>query len=465
MKKTITLLSLLMPIMIWTSAGAEEFEDSIRVIGQTQLPQFPGVTMYTLDFWQDGSPVYRWFWGIDSNYVKQYAQWDFGPDTTFFSQPPHLVKATGLEIGNSWYTTYWGEITALSVAVSETTWTVGSTPLPAMKVNITPVGWSYVAESNWFSTGVGLLGFHQFNQSGVGDLSLLAYSVQGGYGNFPLAVGNWWRFQETWETSNFYAPTAYINPDGNMSDWAGITPMILDQQYDDISIYDGCDIKDVYMALNPSRTMLYMMADFWDGYPNTYWGQQQYSAYHFTINYVNPDSIAEVDVNYYEAGQWGVYGYNVNMANAAVGVGNVVEVALPLANLGNPPEIYGYQFSVTSGGFSPTDQTDRVNVLLTANAVENPIPAQIPRDIALLPSCPNPFNSQTAIRYDLPTSAVVQLEIFDISGCRVATLVNARQSAGTHQIMFDGSNLASGIYLCRIQAGEFQSVQKLVLLK
>ena len=65
---------------------------------------------------------------------------------------------------------------------------------------------------------------------------------------------------------------------------------------------------------------------------------------------------------------------------------------------------------------------------------------------------PNPFNPQATITYDLPTDAPVRLEVFDLLGRRVALLVDAPVRAGTHQVRFDGSRLASGLYLYRMQA-------------
>ncbi|MFH1197990.1 MAG: T9SS type A sorting domain-containing protein [bacterium] len=59
----------------------------------------------------------------------------------------------------------------------------------------------------------------------------------------------------------------------------------------------------------------------------------------------------------------------------------------------------------------------------------------------------------------------VSLKIFDALGREVATLVNERQTAGTHQIKFDGTSLSSGVYFYKLQAGEYSDVKKFVMMK
>jgi hypothetical protein len=59
----------------------------------------------------------------------------------------------------------------------------------------------------------------------------------------------------------------------------------------------------------------------------------------------------------------------------------------------------------------------------------------------------------------------VKLEVFDVLGRKVATLVNEAQSAGTHNITFNASGLSSGVYFYRLQAGNFSSTQKMILIK
>ena len=78
---------------------------------------------------------------------------------------------------------------------------------------------------------------------------------------------------------------------------------------------------------------------------------------------------------------------------------------------------------------------------------------------------PNPFNPGTTIKYELPKLAVVRLSVFDILGREVSVLVNERRDAGVHEVKFDGSKIASGVYFYRLRAGDFEQTRKLVLLR
>lgn len=75
-----------------------------------------------------------------------------------------------------------------------------------------------------------------------------------------------------------------------------------------------------------------------------------------------------------------------------------------------------------------------------------------PLRFSLLPNYPNPFNPSTSIRYEIPSACDVRLTVVDLIGRDVAILVDGRQDPGTHEARFDGSNLASGVYICRLCA-------------
>jgi len=89
----------------------------------------------------------------------------------------------------------------------------------------------------------------------------------------------------------------------------------------------------------------------------------------------------------------------------------------------------------------------------------------LPKEFALHQNYPNPFNPITTIEFSLPESRLVRLEVFDIVGRNVSTLINTQKEAGFHSVQFNGSGLSSGVYLYRIQAGDFVQVKKLLLVK
>ena len=89
----------------------------------------------------------------------------------------------------------------------------------------------------------------------------------------------------------------------------------------------------------------------------------------------------------------------------------------------------------------------------------------IPTAFALQQNYPNPFNPSTVIRYELPSDALVTLVVYDVLGKEVARLVNGKQAAGDYEVPFEANALASGVYFYRLTAGDFISVQKMVLMK
>ncbi len=86
-------------------------------------------------------------------------------------------------------------------------------------------------------------------------------------------------------------------------------------------------------------------------------------------------------------------------------------------------------------------------------------------EFALAQNYPNPFNPSTKIKYSIPEVSKVNLTIFNLLGEKVATLVNEVKSAGSYIVDFNASNLASGVYLYKLQAGSFMQTHKMLLLK
>ncbi|MSQ46466.1 MAG: T9SS type A sorting domain-containing protein, partial [Ignavibacteria bacterium] len=87
------------------------------------------------------------------------------------------------------------------------------------------------------------------------------------------------------------------------------------------------------------------------------------------------------------------------------------------------------------------------------------------KSFELVQNYPNPFNPATTIRYQVPNASNVSLKVYNMMGQEVATLVNGMKEAGNHTITFDGTKLASGVYLYQINAGSFQDVKKMILMK
>jgi len=94
-------------------------------------------------------------------------------------------------------------------------------------------------------------------------------------------------------------------------------------------------------------------------------------------------------------------------------------------------------------------------------AIHNAIPAAY----RLSANYPNPFNPVTTIRYDVSTTGPVSLKVFDLLGREVATLVEGTTATGSHTVTWDATAFPSGVYLCRMDAGDFVQTRKMVLLK
>jgi hypothetical protein len=90
---------------------------------------------------------------------------------------------------------------------------------------------------------------------------------------------------------------------------------------------------------------------------------------------------------------------------------------------------------------------------------------ETPKEYKLEQNYPNPFNPSTKINYSVPKAGLVILKIYDMLGKEVSTLVNESKNAGSYTIVFNGSNLSSGIYFYRLSSGKFTDTKKLILVK
>ena len=89
----------------------------------------------------------------------------------------------------------------------------------------------------------------------------------------------------------------------------------------------------------------------------------------------------------------------------------------------------------------------------------------LPTSYSLSQNYPNPFNPTTNIKYSITKESQVSLKVFDIIGREVETLVNLNQKAGSYEVNFNASKLASGVYIYRLQAGDFTQSMKMMLIK
>ncbi len=119
----------------------------------------------------------------------------------------------------------------------------------------------------------------------------------------------------------------------------------------------------------------------------------------------------------------------------------------------------GGQFQFTDG-----DVYGKIVYPVTTDVLENP-GHQAPEEFVVFQNYPNPFNPTTTIRYSLPHRSPVTLTVFNTLGQQVAQLVNGEVDAGYHDVQFNATKLASGVYFYRIRAGVFAQTRSLLVLR
>jgi len=134
---------------------------------------------------------------------------------------------------------------------------------------------------------------------------------------------------------------------------------------------------------------------------------------------------------------------------------------------GTTTETNSYQFidnSISSNKYYyRLKQVDLDGTFEYSNIVE--VDINTVTEFSLNQNYPNPFNPSTKISFTLPQTANVKLSVFNLLGEKVAELVNETKGSGFYEVDFNGSNLTSGMYLYRLEAGEFVSTRKMTLIK
>jgi hypothetical protein len=151
--------------------------------------------------------------------------------------------------------------------------------------------------------------------------------------------------------------------------------------------------------------------------------------------------------------------------------GSVIEpVNLQLTGLGEDfyvmvsVEDSGKTGGVVLEGFLAAGEVINYQITLDPVSVEQ-INSVIPQNFALEQNYPNPFNPSTKISWQSPVGSQQTLKVYDVLGNEVATLVDEFREAGRYEVTFDASELASGIYLYKLQAGSFVEAKKMILMR
>jgi len=161
----------------------------------------------------------------------------------------------------------------------------------------------------------------------------------------------------------------------------------------------------------------------------------------------------------------------VDEASALVRVGCIPDLELKEVFAPGEHRVAELAFRVTGSAARVEfglDEVEVVNTSFAPLAVEWVVKegvSNVPSEFALSQNYPNPFNPTTLIKYDLPVDCQVRLEVYNILGQKVTTLIDGKQRAGYKTARWDASTFSSGIYFYRLQAGDFVETRKMILLK
>ena len=126
---------------------------------------------------------------------------------------------------------------------------------------------------------------------------------------------------------------------------------------------------------------------------------------------------------------------------------------------------YTLNIKTTGTGGMPPVHLRSFNIRVHNPIGITPIGTNVPTKFDLLQNYPNPFNPVTNIKFDIAKTGLVKLSVYDVTGREVAELINGEIQAGSYNYDFNASNLASGIYFYKLEAGNFNSIKKMILVK
>ncbi len=160
------------------------------------------------------------------------------------------------------------------------------------------------------------------------------------------------------------------------------------------------------------------------------------------------------------------YGSSDDFLNLHISNNPLYQTKIALNNWLRAPNCQKYWFAFNKDSVNSDYPSVIYGVLFSNCWTElNQNNSYLPNKFTLSQNYPNPFNPVTHLEFDIPELEFVSLKVYDVLGNEIKTLVNEIKSPGIYQVVFDGSNLTSGIYFYKIAAGKFTEVKKMTLLK
>ncbi len=278
----------------------------------------------------------------------------------------------------------------------------------------------------------------------------------------PLAVGNKWIFNTTkitWQDSTNHLKEYEVLKD----------TIFTSIQYGTVNCYkvrvsDNSTVHDEYWSADSNKFYIYNPQYFVD------------------IQEVKYDAIIHNDttwhggpMNYYVT----VKLFDLDFLNIQNRAAQETIIDWPIhGDVWKISYVTAYNFGIAEIHFSHTDWDQRdtvlekirgaiINGIIYGDTAVTSAVDQIKsiNSFKLSQNYPNPFNPKTKISYSIPQTNFVIIKVYDLIGKEIATLVNEQKTIGNYEVEFDGSNLSSGIYFYKMQAGDFTDTKKLVLIK
>ncbi len=229
------------------------------------------------------------------------------------------------------------------------------------------------------------------------------------------------------------------------------------------STVDGLCWSVFFVSAMTPEPLVYFVSDIDSGYsidnlaPSTPQGLMAASG-DTSINLVW-NTVPEEDFRYYALYRGTESGFTADSSNL---LGTTIDTAYSDIEVANDSTYY-YRVSAYDFAGNESELSDEVDCKFTG--VNGNRERELPKSFSLSQNYPNPFNPVTEIRYALPRDCQVRLEVYDILGQKIATLVDGRQEAGYRSVRWDASGFASGIYFYRLQADDFIQTKKMILLR
>jgi hypothetical protein len=285
----------------------------------------------------------------DSAYVKLIGFISV-PDTEMLPTPIVWMKTTDPTVGDSWegMLPSDGVNPTIEEIVGTKTVSVPAGNILVYEISVSGPDGTYWGEK-WYADGIGLVGWDVTICNESERLELVSYDLAPSSDFWPHEVGDEWTIESQSSSTSMIADVATITVDGIPSEWGGLTPAVSDPSGDDTSGYSGNDIRDIYAVVDDNY--LYLMVDFWDGAPDTAWGESNGLAYVFVLD-DDGGMFWGLALSFASGtpGYWFLNGVNINAAGANVAVGNVIEISIPLFNLPGYLSFELPYYSVAVGG-------------------------------------------------------------------------------------------------------------------